>query len=384
MNIKCIKVVFLVILFCILVFSLLSCANSGNIFGLAKFWDFSERSSTSEKAINQFVTNVRPHPGNPDSHYLLGYYYQKRGRYKEAIEEFEKAVLIDPDYIKAYNGLGISCDMMGDYEKAREAYKQALRLNPYLGYIYNNIGYSYLLQGNLDEAISAFEKAIAIDSSLIQSYNNLGLAYGKKGDFELAIAAFKSAGHDDQAYYNLALIYYKKGLFKEAAQNYTLALGLNPSFTKAHLGLKAALALSDISEETLHVVALEKNIHYSTMTEQADTVRSKREKNKDLEKIKIEVSNGNGVEGMARRVRDYLNKNGINVVRLTNADRFNYSKTNIYYQKGHYEAAYYIANQIPGVQKLWKTNSNRKDINIKILIGKDLNVYDKKVFRQKT
>src|SRR5512136_2618890 len=48
-----------------------------------------------------FVSSIRPHPGNPDSHYLLAGYYQERGRHREAVEEFKKVLAIDPRYVKA-------------------------------------------------------------------------------------------------------------------------------------------------------------------------------------------------------------------------------------------------------------------------------------------
>jgi len=93
---------------------------------------------------------------------------------------------------------------------------------------------------------------------------------------------------------------------------------------------------------------------------------------------KVEISNGNGVRRMARRVGNYLTQNGVRVVRLTNAKNFKYPQTKIYYLEGYREAAYQLANQMPGIQKMEVSETfNRPTIRIKVLIGTDLIPYHK-------
>jgi tetratricopeptide (TPR) repeat protein len=227
--------------FCLLLF-IVSCSGIKNILGLSK------SSDSKETIISQFLSNMRPQPGNPDSHYLLACHYQERGRHKEAIEEFRKVLLIEPTYVKAYNGIGVSNDLLGDFHTAIKYYKMALSLNPNLDYIYNNLGYSYLLQGNLDDAITALEKAIVINGQDQRFHNNLGLAYGEKGQYDLALTEFKLASDEAKAQHNMAQIYFKKGLLDEAKIHYAIALKLNPSLTVVRTALKAADALARIFE----------------------------------------------------------------------------------------------------------------------------------------
>ena len=90
-------------------------------------------------------------------------------------------------------------------------------------------------------------------------------------------------------------------------------------------------------------------------------------------RVGIEISNGNGVNRMARKVGDYLKTQGHEVKRLTNAKNFNYGKSKVYYQEGHSQEARLIADQLSkvdefvGVKKL-----DRPDIQVKVLIGKDM------------
>jgi len=227
-----------------LLFLIISCSSVQSILGWSKSYD------SRDAEISRLLSNVRPHQGNPDSHYLLACYYQERGKHKEALDEFKKVVFIDPNYAKAYNGIGVSYDLLGDFSKATEYYHYALKLNPAADYVYNNLGYSYLLQGNVDEAIIALKKATDLNNKDKTFHNNLGLAYGEKGQYELALAEFKLASDEAKAHFNMAQIYFQKGLMDEAKNHYAIALKLNPSLTVARTAQKATDALVKIFEPT--------------------------------------------------------------------------------------------------------------------------------------
>jgi tetratricopeptide (TPR) repeat protein len=99
--------------------------------------------------------------------------------------------------------------------------------------------------------------------------------------------------------------------------------------------------------------------------------------------MEIEISNGNGVRHMARRVGGYLKKKGYEVTRLTNAQHFQFADTTIYYCSGNLQDAYQVAKEIPGWNKMTKVaNLGRPSIKVKVLIGKDLVPYDS-LFRGK-
>jgi hypothetical protein len=99
--------------------------------------------------------------------------------------------------------------------------------------------------------------------------------------------------------------------------------------------------------------------------------------------VAIEVSNGNGVRRMAKRVGNYLKNKGTKVTRLTNAHHFNFASTKIYYQDKYLHEAYKIAKEIPGFQNMENDNNLRLDnVHIKVLIGKDLISYDKYFIRE--
>ncbi len=87
----------------------------------------------------------------------------------------------------------------------------------------------------------------------------------------------------------------------------------------------------------------------------------------------IEISNGNGVNGMARRVGNYLKNNGLSVIRLTNAEHFGHSETVVFYTAGLFQEAYRVAMELPGYQEMREVDGfDRSNVGIRVLIGKDI------------
>jgi hypothetical protein len=89
----------------------------------------------------------------------------------------------------------------------------------------------------------------------------------------------------------------------------------------------------------------------------------------------IEVSNGNGWNGMARLLGNHLKSNGERVVRLTNADTFSYKDTVIYYSSGKRGVAERVADKFPVQARLQETKWNRKDIDVRVVIGEDVTLH---------
>ena len=199
----------------------------------------------SEQDVKRFVGKIRVRPGSADSHYLLGCYYQERGRHREAIAEFEKVIVIDPSYVKAYNGKGISHDRLGDYAQAADGYRQALSLDPQLDYAWNNLGYSHILRGDYVAAVDAFRKALELNDKEPMTRNNLARALAMTGDYEQALREFERVGGNDGSspHLKMAAVYFEKAMFRQAMESYQAALALDPSSIGAKRGIEASRKL---------------------------------------------------------------------------------------------------------------------------------------------
>ena len=69
-------------------------------------------------------------PDHGPAHVSRGDAYFRKGRYKEAAEEFRQAIRIDPGDAAAQHQLGLALFRLGEYGAAIPPYLKALRLQP--------------------------------------------------------------------------------------------------------------------------------------------------------------------------------------------------------------------------------------------------------------
>lgn len=128
----------------------------------------------------------------------------RKGRHREAIAAFDKAIRLNPRSAETYNGRGIAYDELIQYERAIKDYDAALALNPKYAEAYFNRGNAYSDLGQSERAIKDYDEAIRLDQNNSGAYYNRGVAHMNLGHSEVAA--------DAQAYLNL------KGWKDERAQ----------------------------------------------------------------------------------------------------------------------------------------------------------------------
>jgi tetratricopeptide (TPR) repeat protein len=100
-----------------------------------------------------------------------------RGRYWEAVEEYRRALEIQPRDAALHNKLGICYQQLGIPAVAEREYRQALELNPSYAEVWNNIGTLEQQRSHLKEAARAYRKAIRLKRELATPWKNLGNVY---------------------------------------------------------------------------------------------------------------------------------------------------------------------------------------------------------------
>lgn len=153
--------------------------------------------------ISLYKNEILRSPGNPLSHYLLGFAYAKEakrailkdeinGYYELAIAEFIETIRLDQDFQLAYLDLANAYYAIGYYEVAVKYYKKAIALGEDSG-VYNNLSTAYLQSGKYDEAIAACKRALCMGSPYYYPYVNLGNAYFEKREYAKAKRAWLTA-----------------------------------------------------------------------------------------------------------------------------------------------------------------------------------------------
>ena len=123
----------------------------------------------------------------------MGNALQEQGQLDEAIDAYDKALSLKPDYAEAYYNIGVTFKEQGKLDKALEFFEKALSSRPDYAEAYNNMGNALQEQGKPEEAVESFEKALSLKPDYAEAYNNMGNALQEQGKPEEAVESFEKA-----------------------------------------------------------------------------------------------------------------------------------------------------------------------------------------------
>lgn len=117
----------------------------------------------------------------PETYFNIGLiaYYNKQ--YSEATEQWENAVSLDKNNLKAYLCLGIVYHEQNMSDNAIKILKRAIEINPKYATMHLALARIYEQKNSIDEAIQEYSKVIDIAPQTIDVHNILGALYEKKG-----------------------------------------------------------------------------------------------------------------------------------------------------------------------------------------------------------
>jgi len=124
--------------------------------------------------------------------FLLGSVAQKAGNNDKAVAAYQQALVLDPKYVKAQYNLALVYMDIKKYKEAVVAFDELLKLEGPTYRAYNNQGLSYFYLGKYDQALEGFEMALDLEKSAAVM-NNIGMTLDKLGDKKEAVAWYKKA-----------------------------------------------------------------------------------------------------------------------------------------------------------------------------------------------
>lgn len=216
------------------------------------------------------------------------------------------------DRAEAFYILGRYHQGSAQHEKAFAAFSEAVRVNPAHARAHNALALMLVSRGQHEQAIEAFEKALASGQDASTVRNNLGYAYLLQGHPDKALAVLEVAAASDPAHLRVR-------------ENLTMA--------------RDALAAREVS-----AIA---------------------------QKPKLEISNGNGVTGMARATVQHLKGEGYDQFRMTNTANFRLEKTEITYRPGFQKEAYRLQALLQPDIPVIEAAGLRADVKVRLSLGKD-------------
>lgn len=154
------------------------------------------------------------------------------GEYDRAIQDYDRALKLTPQFAQAVFNRGNALDEKGQFDRAIQDYDQAIKLNPNYAMAFNNRGYVWDERHDFDRAIKDYDRAIDLNPQYAQAFNNRGVAYAHKGDWDRAIRDYDRAIELDPGYaaafYNRGIAKLKNGKMRDGNADIATAKAVNP------------------------------------------------------------------------------------------------------------------------------------------------------------
>ena len=202
----------------------------------------------SDAALQEVLKSLKLNQRSPEVHLLAGLIYSGRGDLLKAIQHYQSAIQLRPDFYKAKNNLGTVYLALGNWVKAVEIFGDLITHDEYgtpaVGF--NNLGWAQYKLGKLDEALRAFITASQLNPRLCPPHNNVGIIYLRRGDLERAerslLRGLRQCPTYAEPYLHLGHIYARRNEIEQAREQWAKCQELS---SDNDLGLRCSRLLRE-------------------------------------------------------------------------------------------------------------------------------------------
>lgn len=198
-----------------------------------------------DEALNAFEQAIHLDPDYAFAYQMKGGALVELKRYEEALAAYEEVLRFDPANATAFYNKALILYRLQLFEEAIPAFDNSILYNPNYALVYVNKSAALLALRRNDEVLAACDQAIRLDPNIAEVYNNKGAALKDLGLYTEAIAAFEQAIRINP---NSVIAYYNKGLTLEDLQRYSEAIAAfdsaivhDPKYAQAYFSKSRAL-----------------------------------------------------------------------------------------------------------------------------------------------
>jgi len=168
----------------------------------------------------------------------------QHGRYEESLRKLHEAENTEPASLSIHYLIALDYYRLKDYRRAIERFQSALQLNPQFALAAYYLGVAQLQTGDLDGAAASFLHTLELDSTNFSAAFNLGAVYTRQKRVDEALQAFQRAieilPDYAEAHEALGELYLYLKRTDEAVRELERAVAIAPEMRKAHYHLGRA------------------------------------------------------------------------------------------------------------------------------------------------
>lgn len=192
-----------------------------------------EKNGECEKALQDYSRAIQIDPGSELPYGYRGEIFRDAGKLDEAFKDFSEAIRLDPNYHSALFGRGLIDLERKDLDQAIEDFSEAARTNPSSADSYRNRGLAYTYKRDFEQALVNFDAALGLNAKDASALANRGWVYVQKKEFAKAIpdltASIRIEPSHGPTYRTRALAYQRQGDYIKAIADFEQLLRLVPT-----------------------------------------------------------------------------------------------------------------------------------------------------------
>ncbi len=208
-----------------------------------------------DKRRGELQAKIAAEPGVAEHLKELGNLFFGAQRFTEAIEQYVKALEVDPKHHKSLYNMGNAWYKLNEFEKAIHYWHKAIEVKPDFEHAYFNLGYHYYNKGFYQEAIQSLLDAAKINPNAADTQYYLAMSYQQTKRDQIAVETFRRAivlsPEEADYHYGLGNSCYELDDFVGAASAWRACLNLRPKDSKTRNNLADALLCLNRLDEAL-------------------------------------------------------------------------------------------------------------------------------------
>ena len=151
------------------------------------------KSNQIQQALDFIDTLSKDYPDNSRLFNIRGACYAGLGQLDSAVQNYEKALSINPDYAKAHYNLGGALQGLGKLHDSVKSYENSTALEPENAQAHNNLAIVLRELDQLEEAEASCRKAIVLDPEYAEAHCSLSIILYANGDLNSALESIEKA-----------------------------------------------------------------------------------------------------------------------------------------------------------------------------------------------
>lgn len=287
--------------------------------------------------------------------YRVGRYHQQRGETAAAAEAFTRSLALQPDQLDARNAQAVLLAGQGRSVEAIDMLRQLAAAYPRAAQPLNNLGYLYAQQGLARQARAAFEQALALEPLHAQARANLA---------HLPTAPTPASA-------------------SAPALSAPVPAPATAASANAHAAAPAPGGAAPLTSTTApdqpRLLLVQEAPNRFRLEERALPARSTTLATASAPAsapapapaLALQIVNGNGVRGLAERVRGMLRRHGIAGAAIANARAARRGPTIIEYLPGHRQRAETVRAALDGKARLVAARALPGAPAVRLVLGSD-------------